>query len=101
MATNNRIVENGQSRDMLVKFIEGKPFPFTVTITDGKHRTTDQNRLQRLWIMEISSQTGDEPEEVRGYCKLAFGVPILRQENDAFRKEYDEIIKHHSLLEVS
>lgn len=93
MATNNRIIETEQARDMLVKFITGKALPFTVSITDGKHRTTDQNKLQRLWVMEVAAQTGETPEEVRGYCKLTFGVPILRAENDVFRAAYDEMIK--------
>lgn len=94
MATNNRIVETEQARDMLVKFIMNKALPFTASISDGKHRTTHQNKLQRKWMMEISEQLGDQtPEEIRGYCKLAFGVPILRGENEAFRLSYDEIVK--------
>lgn len=94
MATNNRIIEDEQARKMLVKFIEGRPLPFTATITDGKHRTNPQNRLQRQWMVEIAAQLGDRtPEEVRGECKLTFGVPILRAENDAFRAEYDKVIK--------
>jgi len=93
MATNNRIVETEQAREMLVKFIAGKTLPFTASIKDGKHRTTDQNRLQRQWVLEISAQLGDQsPEEVRGYCKLHFGVPILRNENDVFKAEYDAVI---------
>ena len=94
MASVNRIVETEQDRKMLLKFIESRKLPFTTTVTDGKHRTTHQNRLQRQWVMEISAQLGDQtPEEVRGYCKLAFGVPILREESDAFRASYDQIIK--------
>jgi hypothetical protein len=93
MATNNRIIETEQARDMLVKFIQGRPMPFTATVTDGKHRTTHQNRLQRQWMVEIAAQLGDRtPEEVRGYCKLHFGIPILR-ENDAFRKDYDNLVR--------
>ncbi len=93
MSTNNRIVDTDQARDMLVKFIMGKNMPFTCSITDGKHRSSDQNRLQRQWVMEISAQLGDQtPEEVRGYCKLHFGVPILRNENDVFKAEYDAVI---------
>ena len=93
MATNNRTVETEQARDMLVKFIMGKKLPITVSIADGKHRTNDQNDLQRKWVLEVSAQLGDRtPEEVRGYCKLHFGVPILRNENDVFRAEYDAII---------
>lgn len=93
MGTNNRIIETEQARDMLVKFIQGRPLPFTATLTDGKHRTTHQNRLQRQWMVEIAAQLGDRtPEEVRGYCKLHFGIPILR-ENDAFRKDYDNLVR--------
>lgn len=93
MTTNNRIVETEQARDMLMRFVASKKLPFTVSIVDGKHRTNPQNKLQRQWVMEVASQTGETPEEVRGYCKLAFGVPILRAENDAFRAAYDEMVK--------
>lgn len=93
MTTNNRIIETEQAREMLVKFIQGRKLPFTATVTDGKHRTTHQNRLQRQWMVEIAAQLGDRtPEEVRGYCKLHFGIPILR-ENDAFRKDYDDLVR--------
>ena len=94
MSTVNRIIETEHDRKMLIRFIEGRKLPFTTTVTDGKHRTTHQNRLQRQWVTEIAAQLGDQtPEEVRGYCKLAFGVPILRAENEAFRIRYDQIIK--------
>lgn len=94
MSTNNRIVETEYDRQLLIKFIAGKKLPFTSTLTDGKHRTTDQNKLQRLWVNEIAAQVGDQsPEEIRGYCKLHMGVPILRNENDAFRREYDLVVR--------
>lgn len=93
MATNNRTVENEQNRSMLIKYIEAKPFPFVCTITDGKVRTTKQNKLQRKWMQEIGEQTGQTPEEVRALCKLSIGVPILREENEAFRAKYDAIVK--------
>lgn len=94
MATNNRIVDSDQARDMLVKYIMGKTMPFTCSITDGAHRSSPQNKLQRLWMAEIAAQLGDRtPEEARGECKLMFGVPILRAENEAFRLEYDAHIK--------
>lgn len=94
MASVNRVVENEQDRKMLLKFIEGRKLPLTVTVTDGRQRTTSQNRLQRTWVNEIAAQLGDRtPEEVRGYLKLHFGVPMLRNENDAFKARYDEVVK--------
>lgn len=88
----DRIVTTEQAREMLVRFIEQQPLPFTATITEGKQRTTAQNRLQRRWMTEIAEQQGCTPEEARGFCKLTIGVPILRQENEAFREKYDRVI---------
>lgn len=93
MATNNRIVETEQARQMLLRFVEAKQLPFTVSIADGKHRTTEQNRLQRQWMNDITEHLGESAEHWRGYCKLHFGIPILRNENDAFRAEYDAVVK--------
>lgn len=94
MATVNRIVETEYDRKQFIRFLEGRKLPFTVSLMDGKHRTNDQNRLQRKWVNEIAEQLGDQtPEEVRGYCKLRFGVPILRAENEVFCAEYDLIVK--------
>lgn len=94
MATVNRIIETEYDRKQFIRFLEGRKLPLTVSMMDGKHRTNDQNRLQRLWVNEIAEQLGDRtPEEVRGYCKLAFGVPLLRAENEVFRISYDKIVK--------
>jgi hypothetical protein len=89
-----RIVKDEYDRDLLVKLIREQKLPFSITITRGRKRTIEQNRLQRLWCNEIAEQLGDQaPEEVRGYCKLHFGVPILRADNEAFCAQYDRIIK--------
>jgi hypothetical protein len=89
-----RIVTDERERRMLIKLIEGQKLPFTATVTRGKHRTYLQNRLQRMWCNEVSEQLGDQtPEEVRGYCKLRMGVPILRAENESFCAKYDAIIR--------
>lgn len=88
-----RIIENHWDRQLLFKYLEQQNGPVTVTITKGKHRTNDQNRLQRLWITEIAAQKFEPTEDVRAYCKLHIGIPILRNENEAFKADYDEIIK--------
>ncbi len=89
-----RIIETEGQIPSLVRFIGGMKPPFTVTVVKGKHRTNEQNRLQRLWCNEVAEQLGDQtPEEIRGYCKLTIGVPILRAENEAFCVAYDRLIK--------
>ena len=73
--------------------IKSLNLPVTVSITKGRRRTVEQNKLQRLWINEAAEQLGDRTrEEMRGYCKLHHGVPILRNENDAFKQAYDQVI---------
>lgn len=59
----------------------------------GKQRTLKQNNLQRLWLGEAAKQGDQTAEEYRAYCKLHFGVPIMRQQSEVFREKYDRIIK--------
>lgn len=63
--------------------------------TQEKARTLAQNSLQRKWlsIAEKKDKIGWKAEDYRAYCKLHFGVPILRAENPEFRVKYDEIVK--------
>ncbi len=69
-----------------VAVIEVKP--------ETRSRTVEQNRLQRLWMLEAQEQGDMTAEEYRGYCKLHFGVPIMRAENEAFRELYDRYVRH-------
>jgi hypothetical protein len=79
---------------MLVRFIEQHSLPCTVNITKGGKRSAKQNRLIHLWLNEISQQKEDTTvEEIRAYCKLTIGVPILRAENETFREKYDAVVK--------
>jgi hypothetical protein len=90
----DRSIETESDREALQKLIAARKIPFTITLTDGKRRSLKQNRLQREWVNQISMQMGDRTaEEVRGYIKLVIGIPILRNENEAFAEEYDRIIK--------
>ena len=84
-----RTVETEQARDMLHRFIDAQKLPMTVSIEQGKIRSTKQNKLQRKWINEIAEQRGDvTPEEIRGYCKLSFGVPILCESSEMFDQRW-------------
>lgn len=89
-----RVIRDDIDKKLLLKFLEGQKPPFVVSIVKGKPRTVKQNKLQRLWMNEISEQLGDRtPEEVRGEVKLRHGVPILRAENELFCEKYDRLIK--------
>lgn len=59
-----------------------------------KTRSAAQNRLQQKWHLEAAQELKDESaEDKRAYCKLHFGVPTLRMENEQFREQYDRIIR--------
>lgn len=55
-------------------------------------RSNDQNRLQRQWINEAARQGDQTAEEYRAFCKLHFGVPILRAENEDFLHQYNKTV---------
>ena len=90
----SRLITSEYERRMFIKLVEGQSLPFTGSLSAGKSRTWVQNKLQRKWMTEVSEQLGDQtPEDVRAYCKLTLGVPILRAENDDFCEKYDRIIR--------
>lgn len=90
-----RWIKSEDDQGLLMAFIGNMELPFTVTIEKGliAKRSTDQNRLQRLWVNEAEQQGDMTAEEYRAYCKLHFGVPMLRNENDTFAELYDSKIR--------
>lgn len=89
-----RAVRNEQERQELLRLIEQRALPMTVSIAKGAPRSIAQNRLQRLWLNEAAEQLQeDDAEGYRAYCKLRIGVPILRAENEDFAAQYDRIVK--------
>lgn len=93
-----RWVRNDKDKQLLVSYLLSQDKPFTCTIEKGlrEKRSNDQNRLQRLWLKEAEAQGDMTAEEYRGYCKLHFGVPILRNECDTFLEAYDSKVKPYS-----
>jgi len=88
-----RVVETEQGRESLIKLIESTKLPMTVTVIRGRGRSLAQNKLQRLWLKEASEQLDEyTAEQYRGYCKLVFGVPIMRAESEEFCEVYDRLI---------
>lgn len=89
----SRVIRDDGDLHRLLVLLRGKKKPFTVSIAQGVNRTLEQNKLQRLWLNEAAEQLGEPAEDLRGYCKLHFGVPILRNENDIWRDGYDRVVK--------
>ena len=72
-----------------------KAHPFMrIQVKSGADRSLDQNAISHAWYEQISRELAeDSPEGVKRECKLHYGVPILRAEDDDFREQYDRIIK--------
>lgn len=65
-----------------------------VKIDVGTHRSLSANAQVYLWYAQVARERGDmTPEEVRCYCKLRIGVPILRADDEDFRVRYDALIR--------
>jgi len=61
-----------------------------VSIRPGKDRTLDQNALWFAMYQRIAQMTeiGDV-EDARRYCKLHYGVPIMRKADEDFRQAWN------------
>lgn len=67
-----------------------------VQIKTGQDRSLSQNAISHVWYGQVARELREQTaEEVRCECKLRFGVPILRAEDEDFREMYDAAIKHH------
>ncbi len=66
-----------------------------VSLRPGKDRTLDQNALWFAMYDRIAKSTemGDV-EDVRRYCKLHIGVPLMRGEDPEFRQGWAESFVH-------
>jgi len=62
----------------------------------GKDRSLDQNAISHAWYEQIAAELREDSAlGVKNFCKLHFGVPILRAEDADFRDFYDAAIKPH------
>jgi hypothetical protein len=91
-----RHVETELQREAVLLQLKTQKLPYTIEIMKSSPRSLAQNRLQHTWLREIAEQWGDgqyTSEEVRGYCKLHYGVPILREDSAEYRAAYDKWVK--------
>lgn len=90
----HRIIRTPADLEAYIATLRALKLPLTVQHKQGADRSLDQNHLQFLWANEFAGALGDRTgEEVRHDWKLRHGVPILRAEDDGFRKVYDESLR--------
>jgi hypothetical protein len=65
-----------------------------ISVKEGKGRSVEQNAVMHGWFGQVARELREyDARGVKRYCKLHFGVPILRAEDDDFRAAYDRVIK--------
>lgn len=59
-------------------------------------RSLPQNALWAVWYSQIArwSDKNHTTHDIKCFCKLHFGVLLLRQQDRTFREFYDENIRH-------
>ena len=59
-----------------------------------KDRSRSQNAISHAWYAQIARELSEDTEYgVKCECKLRYGVPILRADDEQFRELYDAVIK--------
>lgn len=57
-----------------------------VSIKTGKDRSLDQNAISHAWYQQIATELREQTVlQIKAECKLIYGVPILRAEEEDFR----------------
>lgn len=65
-----------------------------ISVKAGKDRSLDQNAILHAWITQIATELREQTAaDIKAECKLHYGVPILRAEDEDFRAFYDRAIK--------
>lgn len=65
-----------------------------VTAKDGAPRSLDQNAISHAWYAQLADELREFDDlGWKCFCKLHFGVPILRAEDAEFRAFYDAGLK--------
>ena len=65
-----------------------------INYKSGKDRSLDFNAQSHVWYAQLARELREyDANGWKRFCKLHFGVPILRAEDDEFRTFYDLAIK--------
>ena len=90
------VLHSNEDKDDLLKLLGQLSFDLPVKVIikkADKDRSTRQNNLQQVWFREAQRQGDMKAWEYRAYCKLHFGVPIMRRNSKAYGEQYDKHVR--------
>lgn len=65
-----------------------------ISVKAGKDRSGEQNRIFHAWMGQLARELPENDALAwKCFCKLHYGVPILRAEDEEFRVKYDAAVK--------
>lgn len=89
------VIRDASHIEALGRRLSGRKLPLTVTWVQGAARSDLQNRLAQRWFTDISRQLGDQTHgEIRAFCKLHFGIPILRRDSEGMDLSFSASLDH-------
>ena len=91
-----RLTEHGS--DSIYGFLSNARWDGTESVTfhhgeeEKETRSEKQNNLMHKWYSELAKHTGNGLAHETRYCKLHFGVPIVRLKDNDYRRLYNKAI---------
>ena len=88
------VIANEYQRNGAISDVSDIELPAIMTLRPyKKDRSLEMNALSHVWYAQIAAKEREyTAEQVKGYCKLRIGIPILRTDIE-FSEMYDRIFK--------
>jgi len=81
-------IQNQEGLDNMMHMLGQIELEFPIDVQIEKHkkkRTATQNNTANKWYRDCEKQGDMKAWEYRAYCKLHFGIPILRRDSEKFK----------------
>lgn len=88
-----RAIRDEGDRGRLITEIGARALPFTVSMSKGARRSDAQNRTVHRWFGEIAAHDSDHPANVKAYCNMIYGRPILLAEDPEWAEMFNAILR--------
>ena len=113
MNSTTIVLNSGNDMTTAMGILSDLPSDGSAQVTFAKHRknrSLAQNRLSHMHYAQIGAQMHETPAQVKGRCKLEYGIPILLRETQSFalgwqaieaKLSYEEKIEAVKLVDVT
>lgn len=94
-----RTIRTPEDVTNLVTFLGDMEMPYRVATAKGAKRSLSQNNVVHKWFSEIARQSDDRDlMDVKADCNMAYGVPILRRDDEIYSRFLDKLNLTHEQM---